>query len=543
MPMPIPGYQREQKSEEAYKALKRMVPELQPQYAPGGLAKTQWEIDNGYPHGYSWQYTPLHLAKDAADMESNPLAQELTTQNPSRLAAIRQGIARRQAARAAGLSVETPANSPGKQSPEQAQRYEESSPIQPSAAPLHHNVPRSRIGTAQERFMTSNNKGQLMVGFAAGIPSVTGQSPQNPGFTRPFAELACCSQPEVPGAVEEEPKQSLPGQSSAQDLEPDNGNTNVVLERSKRKRRPSARARESLQYDLEMGQCAETSSEKLQGKKTRPAKPKRRQAGEAKGSQGSKGPEDSKGSQDSQGGLESTQEADTQEAGASTGAATGATTATAVTVSRAQKRGSLDHSYSAAQRPSLPDVVEVPRLEEEDQCHCVVREPDQAGLENSTTRDARQRPCRRLNCKIRKLENYFGMLRGEHINARPPPVSGADWAWVADEAGFAVEAVQACYALSADWVNTELLVPRQYQMDRDTAEAIIVSGGVEYARIEHAHRSENGPVAERAEFAGIADTAVFATHAVEASCAFAEGWVVETDDESEEQQSRPPAAL
>lgn len=52
MPMPIPRYQREQKADEAYKALKRIVPELQPQYAPGGLAKTQWEIDNGYPSGY-----------------------------------------------------------------------------------------------------------------------------------------------------------------------------------------------------------------------------------------------------------------------------------------------------------------------------------------------------------------------------------------------------------------------------------------------------------------------------------------------------------
>ncbi|OPB45553.1 hypothetical protein A0O28_0077630 [Trichoderma guizhouense] len=75
-------------------------------------------------------------------------------------------------------------------------------------------------------------------------------------------------------------------------------------------------------------------------------------------------------------------------------------------------------------------------------------------------------------------------------------------------------------------------------MDRDTAQAIIVSAGVEYTRIEHTHRSENGPVAERAEFAGVADTATFAMHAVEASFAFAEGWDVdETDDESEEQQS------
>lgn len=166
------------------------------------------------------------------------------------------------------------------------------------------------------------------------------------------------------------------------------------------------------------------------------------------------------------------------------------------------------------------------------------------GSETSTTRDIRQRPCKRLNCKIRKSENYFGILRGEQISARPPPVSAAEWAWVADDARFAVEAVKACYALSADLINTELLVPRQHQMDRDTAQAMIVSAGVEYTRIEHAHRSENGPVAERAEFAGVADTATFAMHAVEASFAFAEGWDVdETDDESEEQQSSSSPTL
>ncbi|KAL7910503.1 hypothetical protein GGI35DRAFT_479346 [Trichoderma velutinum] len=525
MPMPIPHYQRGQKKDEACKALQRMVPELQPQYAPGGLAKTQWEIDNGYPHGYSWEYSPLHLAEHAADMESTPIPEELITPKPSRIAAIRQGIAHRQAARALGLSIQTPVNSPGKQSPEQAQRYEQSPLIHSSAASLHHNMPRSRIGTARERFMTSNNKGQLVVGIAAGIPSVTGQVPQNPGF-EPFAELGRCSQHEVPRAVEEEPKQSLPDLKFAEDLEPD---TTVVLERSKRKRRPSARARESLQYDLEMGQCAETTSEKLQGKKARPSKPKRKQAGEAKGSQGPEGPEDS------QGGLKPTQETDTQEADTQEAAA-------AVTVPRVQTRGSLVHSYSAAQRPSLPVVIEVPRLEEEDQCQCTVQKPSQPGSEIPTTRDIQQKPCRRRNCRVRRLENYFGMLRGEQINTRPPPVSAAEWAWVADDAGFAVEAVKACYALSADWINTELLVPRQHQMGRDTAQAIIVSSGVEYTRIEHLHRSENGPVAERAEFAGVADTAAFAMHAVEASFAFAEGWAVdETDNEFEEQQSPSPA--
>jgi hypothetical protein len=51
MPMPIPPYQRQPKREEAGRALRHAVPELQPQYVLGSLVKTQWEIDNGYPMG------------------------------------------------------------------------------------------------------------------------------------------------------------------------------------------------------------------------------------------------------------------------------------------------------------------------------------------------------------------------------------------------------------------------------------------------------------------------------------------------------------
>ncbi|UKZ57003.1 hypothetical protein TrVGV298_010853 [Trichoderma virens] len=534
--MPIPQYQRQQKADEARGALKRLVPELQPQTAPGGLAKTQWEIDNGYPHGYSWEYIPLHLAEDAADMESSPIPEELRTQKSSRLTAIRHGILQRQDARAADPCAQTPETSPGQQSPEQAQRYEQSSPIQSSTAPLHNNVPRSRIGTARERFMTSNSKGQLVVGIAADIPSVTGQVPQNPGFIRQFAELGCCSQPEAPRAVEEEPEQSLPEDlKPAEGLEPD---TNVVvLERSKRKRRPSARARESLQYALEMERCTETISEKLQGNKARPSKPKRK-AGETKGSKGSQGSQGSKSPQDSQGGSKPTQEADAKEAAA---AGTAAAARTAVTLPRVQTRSSLARSYAAAEvyEPSLPVVIEAPRLEGEDQCQCIVPEPGQSESEISTACDIQQRPCRRRNCRIRRSENHFGMMRGEHINARPPPVSAAECAWAAEDAEFAVEAVQACYALTADRTNTELPVPRQHQIDQDVAQAAIVSREAEYTRIERLHRSENGPIARIAEFAGVTDTAIFAIHAIEASIAFQELWSdLETDDESEEQQSQ-----
>ncbi|UKZ82739.1 hypothetical protein TrVFT333_010535 [Trichoderma virens FT-333] len=185
--MPIPQYQRQQKADEARGALKRLVPELQPQTAPGGLAKTQWEIDNGYPHGYSWEYIPLHLAEDAADMESSPIPEELRTQKSYRLTALRHGILQRQDARAAGPCAQTPETSRA------------SSPL-------------SKL-------------------------KVTGQVPQNPGFIRQFAELGCCSQPEAPRAVEEEPEQSLPEDlKPAEGLEPE---TNVVVSKGTKRGRPS----------------------------------------------------------------------------------------------------------------------------------------------------------------------------------------------------------------------------------------------------------------------------------------------------------------
>ncbi|KAH6605438.1 hypothetical protein Trco_007145 [Trichoderma cornu-damae] len=88
-----------------------------------------------------------------------------------------------------------------------------------------------------------------------------------------------------------------------------------------------------------------------------------------------------------------------------------------------------------------------------------------------------------------------------------------------DVAGFAVEAVQACYALKADRVNPNSLVPRHLQMDRDTIQATLASMEAEYARMERQLRGETGPNAERAEFAGVTDSATFAIHATEASVA------------------------
>jgi hypothetical protein len=126
--------------------------------------------------------------------------------------------------------------------------------------------------------MTSNDKGQLMVGMAADLPSVAAQVPQNPGFTRQLAEEGCRGQPEVPRrAVEAEPAH-LPDLRSAEDIEPDS--ISFASERSKRTRRPSARVREYLQYALEMAQSTETVPEKPRGRKARPSRSKRKQEDE-----------------------------------------------------------------------------------------------------------------------------------------------------------------------------------------------------------------------------------------------------------------------
>lgn len=53
-PIPTPASQHERQHirDETYKALKRMVPDLKPQYVSGLLFKTRWEADNGYPMGH-----------------------------------------------------------------------------------------------------------------------------------------------------------------------------------------------------------------------------------------------------------------------------------------------------------------------------------------------------------------------------------------------------------------------------------------------------------------------------------------------------------
>ncbi|RFU77077.1 hypothetical protein TARUN_5161 [Trichoderma arundinaceum] len=464
MPMPIPPYQRQQKREAAMRALRHMVPELQPQHVQGSLVKTQWEIDNGYPMGY---YVPEEQTKDG----------------PLHGPAVLPTIVEQPTAQASGSCiVQTPGRSTGQQS---------DSPAAFGAALAGgYNVSRPRIGAARARFMTSNDKGQLMVGMAADILSAAEGAPQNPGSAKQLAEQGYRDQPEMPrrAAMEAEPV-NFPGLRPAVGAEPD---IDALLERSKRTRRLSARARESLQYALEMGQITETIHEKPRGKKVRPSRSKRKQADE-----------------DAQFGFGSTQEAGYQ------GEA-------AVIAPPTQTGGSLAHPNDNEQTSPSQIVDEAPMTEVDLKHHLAFDESDLSGSEASTTLGTRQRPARKRINMNQRSDKFFGMYKTQELNACPPPVSTIHCAWSADMAGFAVEAVRATYALRADRINPDSLVPSNRQMDPDTVQATITSMGAEYSRIERQRRGENGPNAEKAEFAGVADSATFAIHATEASFALEE---------------------
>lgn len=110
----------------------------------------------------------------------------------------------------------------------------------------------------------------------------------------------------------------------------------------------------------------------------------------------------------------------------------------------------------------------------------------------------------------------------QEINSCPPPVFETYSAWTAEVAQFAVEAVQASYALTADRIVPDLKVAPQYEMDRGTIKATITWMEAQYACFESMSQSENGPAAQKAEFAGVTDVATFAVHAAEAAFAFEE---------------------
>ncbi|PTB64902.1 hypothetical protein BBK36DRAFT_1177788 [Trichoderma citrinoviride] len=558
MPMPIPPYQRQQKAQEAHGALRRVVPELQPYSAPGGLAKTQWEIENGYPYGFDWEYTPLHWGVDAEDMETDPLPEELVKPQPSRVAALRETLTQRQevyaaAAAASSAQASSAQTSADDSTGQEAERYEQSSSTPSGAALLHNNAPRSRIGTARGRFMTSNERGELMAGQDFQNPSFATQL-ADPSFATQLAEEGVQGQPELPiGAVEEEPASSLPDLDLAEDLEPGD-NVVVPNQRSRRARRPSARARESLQLALELELNAETTTGKPKGRKKGRTSRKRQQGAQAEGSQSpqsSPGPESDESTEDSpgddgvaevvrvapvaQGGPEPAQEVGVQAEAAATGAA--APTAPIV-VPRMQARGSLVRPRATARSiTSLPTVDEVPTGAADGRPQLAVGEPSPSGSEAPAAPDAQ-----RISAAKRRTQRIFGISRTQELNSCPPPVSETHSAWTAEVAQFAVEAIQASYALKADRIIPDLLVAPQYQMDEDTIKATITSMEAQYARIESMSRSENGPVAQTAEFAGVTDMATFAIHAAEAAFAFEEEQVMqhfENATGSEEPQPQP----
>ncbi|KAM0263011.1 hypothetical protein ACHAQJ_001389 [Trichoderma viride] len=537
MPMPIPPYQRQQKREEAGRALRHTVPELQPQYVLGSLVKTQWEVDNGYPMGYLTDCAPSDLTDYTAEMQYIP--EEQTKMITSRGPAAPQNIAEQQVSQASSSSaVQTSNRSAGQQSHHQSERYEKSSSIYSGVAKYHspaayaaalaggRNASRPRIGAARARFMTSNDKGQLMVGMAADLSSVAAQAPQNPGFTRQLAEEGCPGQPEVSRrAVEAEPA-NLPDLRPAEDFEPNN--SILASERSKRTRRPSARALESLQYALEMAQSTETIPEKPRGKKAQPSRSKRKQEDQGEDEDQDEGDDENTHSR-----FGSTQEAWTE------------AQAAAEVVGFPTPTGSDLVHLNNSTLPAWPGLIdESPGPGVDSNRRLAVEEPGQSGSETSTTLGTQQRPARKR--QNRRSDKIFGMFKTQELNACPPPVSATHCAWSADVAEFAVEAVRAYYAVRADRVNSYSQIPRNLQIDREVIQATLTSMEAEFTRTEFQLRGENGPTAERAEFAGVTDSATFAIHATEACFALEEVQVIselrqvqESDNAIQTQQTRP----
>jgi hypothetical protein len=138
------------------------------------------------------------------------------------------------------------------------------------------NTSKPRIGAAQSRFMTSNDKGQLIVGTVADISPAAGQTSQNPRSIGLPSEGVFRIQLEVPKQAMEAEPADIPSLRHAEDFLPQD--VNSVLGRNQRIRRPSARARESLQYALEIAQSTEITPEKSRGKKSQYSRSSRKQA-------------------------------------------------------------------------------------------------------------------------------------------------------------------------------------------------------------------------------------------------------------------------
>ncbi|UKZ72239.1 uncharacterized protein TrAtP1_013181 [Trichoderma atroviride] len=363
------------------------------------------------------------------------------------------------------------------------------------------NASKPRVGAAQSRFMTSNDKGQLMVGMAADASSAAGQASQNPRPTGLPAEGVFRTQLEVSRRAMEE-LASIPDLRSAEDFGAQDATS--ALERNQRARRPSARARESLQIALEMAQSTEITPDKSRGKKAQCSRPSRKQADQAE-DEGEMGGEDD--GKSSHFGSWPAQETRVE-----------APAAAAELIGFCIRQGNDLVHLNNPRLPSWPGLVhKAPTPEVGSKHQLVFEEPGHSGSETSTTVGAQPgRPRKRQKGRSDKI---FGLLKTQELNSCPPPVSAIHCAWSAEVAEFAVVAEQAYYALRADHINPAAQVPEHLQMSLGEIQATLMSKEAEYRRAEAMLQGVNGPSARRAELAGVADSATFAIYATKASFA------------------------
>ncbi|KAM0514532.1 hypothetical protein ACHAPE_006827 [Trichoderma viride] len=497
-------YETEHVMGETLKSLKNLIPELKPQYVSGVLAKTRWEYDNGYPMEHVANYD---LTGYTAEMQYIP---EQVHKKSSRGPASLRSIARKSSSQASGHFAGQKSDlSKGQPVRHQTERYEnhpslrfdKSKYLSPAAfaAALagKRNASKPRVGAAQSRFMTSNDKGQLMVGMAADTSLAAGQTFQNPRPTGLPAEGVFRAQFEVSmQAMEEEPA-DIPHLRFAEDFGAQD--TTSALERNQRARRPSARARESLQLAMEMAQSTEITPEKSRGKKAQCSRSSRKQADQVEDEGERGGENDGKSSYLSWPAQETRIEAPA---------------AAAELIGFCIRQGNDLVHMNNPKLPSWPGFVHkapTPEIGSKRQ----LEEPGHSGSETSTTVGAQQgRPRKRQKGRSDKI---FGLLKTQELNSCPPPVSAIHCAWSAEVAEFAVVAEQAYYALRADHINPVAQVPEHLQMSLGEIQATLMSKEAEYRRAEDMLQGVNGPTARRAELAGVADSATFAIYASKAS--------------------------
>ncbi|KAK1242980.1 hypothetical protein MKX08_005792 [Trichoderma sp. CBMAI-0020] len=494
---------------ETFKSLKNLIPELKPQYASGLLTKTRWEYDNGYPMEHVANYD---LTGYTAEMQYIPEGQ--VHKKSSRAPTSLRGIAGKPSSQASrqftgqkfGLSGGQPAR-------HQTERYENRSSLCFDKSKYHspaafaaalagkRNASKPRIGAAQSRFMTSNDKGQLMVGMAADTSLAAGRTSQNPRPTGLPAEGVFRTQFEVPRREMEE-LAGIPDLRSAEDFGAQD--TTSALERNQRARRPSARARESLQIALEMAQSTEITPEKSRGKKAQCSRSSRKPADQVEDEGEGGGENDGKSSRL---GSWPAQENRVE-----------APAAAAELIGFCIRQGNDLVHLNNPRLPSWPGLVhKAPTPEVGSKHQLVFEELGHSGSESSTTVGAQLgRPRKRQKGRSDKI---FGLHKTQELNSCPPPVSAIHCAWSAEVAEFAIVAEQAYYALKADHINPAAQVPGHLQMSLGEVQATLMSKEAEYRRAESMLQGVNGPSARRAELAGVADSATFAIYATKASFA------------------------